>query len=168
MNFEATSHERNPLVLIKMKSAFSSQSYLNDQRRIIQEAESQLWQLFQITSPYPMIGLISLLYKNVNVDLSTLFLTHFSIFNRLEAFLYILTIRFLHDILLCKVKPKWVWDSMSLTTKVSRCSDAQISELELKAMYCKADNLDFYIGCKTYRNTSGLRLSGSYLNTHVM
>ena len=35
MNFEATSHERNPLVLIKMKSAFSSQSYLNDQRRII-------------------------------------------------------------------------------------------------------------------------------------
>ena len=37
-----------------------------------------------------MIGLISLLYKNVNVDLSTLFLTHFSIFNRLEAFLYIL------------------------------------------------------------------------------
>ena len=57
---------------------------------------------------------------------------------------------------------------MSLTTKVSRCSDTQISELELKAMYCKADNLDFDIGCETYRNTSGLRLSGSYLNTHVM
>ena len=34
--------------------------------------------------------------------------------------LYILTIRFLYDILFCKVSRKWVWDSTSLTTSVSR------------------------------------------------
>ena len=82
--------------------------------------ESRLWQLFQITSPYSMSGLIRRLYKYVKVDLSTLYLTYFSIFNRLEAFLYILTIWFLLDILLCKVRPKWVWHSTSLTTLVSR------------------------------------------------
>ena len=67
-----------------------------------------------------MSGLIRRLYKYVKVDLSTLYLTYFSIFNRLEAFLYILTIWFLLDILLCKVRPKWVWHSTSLTTLVSR------------------------------------------------
>ena len=82
--------------------------------------ESWLWKLFQITSPYSMSGLIRRLYKYVKVDLSTLYLTYFSIFNRLEAFLYILTIWFLLDILLCKVRPKWVWHSTSLTTLVSR------------------------------------------------
>ena len=46
--------------------------------------------------------------------------TNFSIFNRLEAFSYILPIWFLHYILLCKVRPRWVWDSTSLKTLVSR------------------------------------------------
>ena len=89
-------------------------------RTLSSKAESRLWQLFQITSPYSIRGLIRVLYKHVEVDLSTLYLTNFSIFNRLEAFLYILTIWFLHHILLCKVRPKWVWDSTSLTTLVSR------------------------------------------------
>ena len=89
-------------------------------RTLSSKAESWLWQLFQITSPYSIRGLIRVLYKHVEVDLSTLYLTNFSIFNRLEAFLYILAIWFLHHILLCKVRPKWVWDSTSLTTLVSR------------------------------------------------
>ena len=89
-------------------------------RTLSSKAESRLWQLFQITSPYSIRGLIRVLYKHVEVDLSTLYLTNFSIFNRLEAFLYILTIWFLHHILLCKVRLKWVWDSTSLTTLVSR------------------------------------------------
>ena len=89
-------------------------------RTLSSKAESRLWQLFQITSPYSIRGLIRVLYKHVEVDLSTLYLTNFSIFNRLEAFLYILTLWFLHHILLCKVRPKWVWDSTSLTTLVSR------------------------------------------------
>ena len=80
--------------------------------------ESRLWA--DNIPTYSMSGLIRRLYKYVKVDLSTLYLTYFSIFNRLEAFLYVLTIWFLLDILLCKVRPKWVWHSTSLTTLVSR------------------------------------------------
>ena len=34
-----------------------------------EKAEQQLCQLFQITSPHSMSGLITLLYKDINVDL---------------------------------------------------------------------------------------------------
>ena len=54
------------------------------------------------------------------MERSSLYVTNFNLFNRLEAFPHTWTIWFLHDILLCKVKPKWVWDSSSLTIFESR------------------------------------------------
>ena len=78
-------------------------------------AESQSEQLFQITSIYSISVLIRLLYKDVKMERPTLYVINFGMFNRLEAFSYTLTIWFLHGIVLCKVKPRWVWDSVFLT-----------------------------------------------------
>ena len=69
--------------------------------------ESRSQQLFQITSPYSITGLIRLLYKDVKMKRQTLYVTNSNMFNRLEAFSYTWIIWFLEDILLCKVKPKW-------------------------------------------------------------
>ena len=69
--------------------------------------ESQSQKLFPVTSPYSITGLIRLLYKDVKMKRSTLYVTNSNMFNRLVAFSYTWTLWFLQDILNCKVKPKW-------------------------------------------------------------